>query len=161
MSSPSVHFDDSTSQVILITDLDSNASSPPNDTLEDGEVLRPKIDLEMSAKILEMAKTPIVDPKSSLTLINNWGDQLSPEAVTALAQNIARSAVDKLQRVANREDRHKDFVATLRKERDDVQSRIDNALSTAEAAWDRRLTEALESQEAEHRTNLEAVRAGS
>ena len=84
MSSPSVHFDDSTSQVILITDLDSNASSPPNDTLEDGEALRPKIDLEMSAKILEMAKTPIVDPESSLTLINNWGDQLSPEAVTAL-----------------------------------------------------------------------------
>ena len=161
MSSPSVHFDDSTSQVILITDLDSNTSSPPNDTLEDGEVLRPKVDLEMSAKILEMAKTPIVDPESSLTLINNWGDQLSPEAVTALAQNIARSAVDKLQHVVNREDRHKDFVATLRKKRDDVQSHIDNALSTAEAAWDRRLTEALESQEAEHRTNLEAVRAGS
>ena len=137
MSSPSVHFDDSTSQVILITDLDSNASSPPNDTLEDGEVLQPKIDLEMSAKILEMAKTPSVDPESSLTLISNWGDQLSPEAVTALAQNIARSAVDKLQRAANREDRHKDFVATLRKERDDVQSRIDNALSQAEATWDR------------------------
>ena len=161
MSSPSVHFDDSTSQVILITDLDSNTSSPPDDTLEDGEVLRPKIDLEMSAKILEMAKTPIVDPESSLTLINNWKDQLSPEAVTALAQNIARSAVDKLQRVANRDDRHKEFVATLRKERDDVQNRIDSALSTAEAAWDRRLAEALESQEAEHRTNLEAVRAGS
>ena len=116
MSSPSVHFDDSTSQVILITDLDSNASSPLNDTLEDGEVLRPQIDLEMSAKILEMAKTPIVDPESSLTLINNWKDQLSPEAVTALAQNITRSAVDKLQRAANHEDRHKDFVATLRKE---------------------------------------------
>ena len=104
MSSPSVHFDDSTSQVILITDLDSTTSSPPNDALEDGEVLRPKIDLEMSAKILEMAKTPIVDPESSLTLISNWGDQLSPEAVTALAQNIARSAVDKLQRAANCED---------------------------------------------------------
>ena len=161
MSSPSVHFDDSTSQVILITDLDSNASSPPDDTLEDGEMLRPKIDLEMSAKILEMAKTPIVDPESSLTLINNWKDQLSPEAVTALAQNIARSAVDKLQCAAHREDRHKDFVATLRKERDDVQKRIDDALSTAEATWDRRLTTALESQEAEHRTNLEAVRAGS
>ena len=161
MSSSSVHFDDSTSQVILITDLNSNASSPPNDALEDGEMLQPKIDLEMSAKILEMAKTPIVDPESSLTLINNWGDQLSPEAVTALAQNIARSAVDKLQRAANHEDRHKEFVATLRQERDDVQGRIDNALSTAEAAWDRRLAEALESQEAEHRTNLEAVRAGS
>ena len=161
MSSPTVHFDDSTSQVILITDLDSNASSPPNDTLEDSEVLRPKIDLEMSAKILEMAKTPIVDPESSLTLINNWGDQLSPEAVTALAQNIARSSVDKLQHAINREDRHKEFIASLRKERDDVQHRIDDALSTAETAWDRRLTEALESQEAEHRTNLEAVRAGS
>ena len=34
-------------------------------------------------------------------------------------------------------------------------------MSTAETAWDRRLTEALASQEAEHRTNLEAVRAGS
>ena len=137
MSSPTVHFDDSTSQVILITDLDSNASSPPNDTLEDGEVLRPQIDLEMSAKILEMAKTPIVDPESSLTLINNWKHQLSAEAVTALAENIARSAVDKLQRTANREDRHKEFVATLRKERDDIQNRVDRALSTAEATWDR------------------------
>ena len=149
MSPPTVHFDDSTSQVILITDLDSTTSSPPNDTLEDGEVLRPQIDLEMSAKVLEMAKTPIVDPESSLTLINNWKDQLSPEAVTALAQNIARSAVDKLQRAISREDRHKEFVATLHKERDDVQDRIDKALSTAEAAWDRRLAETLESQEAE------------
>ena len=34
-------------------------------------------------------------------------------------------------------------------------------MSTAEAAWDRRLTEALASREAEHRTNLEAIRAGS
>ena len=161
MSPPTVHFDDSTSQVILITDLDSNASSPPNDTLEDGEVLRPKIDLEMSAKILEMAKTPIVDPESSLTLINDWKDQLSTEAVTALAQNIARSAVDKLQRTIDREDRHKSFVAALREERDDVQNRINRALSEAEAAWDRRLAETLASQEAEHRTNLEAVRAGS
>jgi hypothetical protein len=146
MSPPTVHFDDSTSQVILITDLESNASSPPNDTLEDGEVLRPQIDLEMSAKVLEMAKTPIIDPESSLTLIDNWKDQLSTEAVTALAQNIARSAVDKLQRAANCEDRHKDFVATLRRERDDVQNRIDGALSAAEAAWDRRLAKALESQ---------------
>ena len=125
MSPPTVHFDDSTSQVILITDLDSNASSPPHDALEDGEVLRPQIDLEMSAKVLEMAKTPIVDPESSLTLINNWKDQLSTEAVTALAQNIARSAVDKLQRAIDREDRHKNFVAALREERDDVQNRID------------------------------------
>ena len=69
--SPTVHFDDSTSQVILITDLDSAASSPPDDTLEDSEVLRPQIDLEMSAKVLEMSKTPIVDPQSSLTLIDN------------------------------------------------------------------------------------------
>ena len=161
MSSPTVHFDDSTSQVILITDLDSNASSPPNDTLEDGEALQPQIDLKMSAKILEMAKTPIIDPESSLTLISNWKHQLSAEAVTALAENIARSAVNKLQRAANREDRHKEFVTTLRKERDNIQDRIDGALSTAEAAWDRRLTEALEAQEAEHRTNLEAVRAGS
>ena len=161
MSSPTVHFDDSTSQVILITDLDSNTSSPPDDTLEDGEVLRPQIDLEMSAKILEMAKTPIIDPESSLTLISNWKHQLSAEAVTALAENIARSAVDKLQRATNREDRHKEFVTTLRKERDNIQDRIDGALSTAEAAWDRRRTEALEAQEAEHRTNLEAVRAGS
>ena len=161
MSPSTVHFDDTTSQVILITDLDSNASSPPNDTLEDGEVLRPQIDLEMSAKVLEMAKTPIVDPESSLTLINNWKDQLSTEAVTALAQNIACSAVDKLQRAIDREDRHKNFIAALREERDNVQGRIDQALSTAEAAWDRRLAEALVSQEAEHRTNLEAVRAGS
>ena len=78
MSPSTVHFDDTTSQVILITDLDSNTSSPPDDTLENGEVLRPQIDLEMSAKVLEMAKTPIVDPESSLTLINNWKDQLSP-----------------------------------------------------------------------------------
>ena len=69
--SPTVHFDNSTSQVILITDLDSTTSSPPNDVLEDGEVLRPQIDLEMSAKVLEMSKTPIVDPQSSLTLIDN------------------------------------------------------------------------------------------
>ena len=161
MSPPTVHFNDSTSQVILITDLDSNASSPPHDTLEDREVLRPQIDLKMSAKVLEMAKTPIVDPESSLTLINNWKDQLSTKAVTALAQNIARSAVDKLQRAIDREDQHKNFVAALREERDDVQNRIDRALSTAEAAWDCRLTEALASQEAKHRTNLEAVRAGS
>ena len=39
MSPSTVHFDDSASQVILITDLDSNASSPPHDMLEDGEVL--------------------------------------------------------------------------------------------------------------------------
>ena len=71
MSPSTVHFNDTTSQVILITDLDSNASSPPDDTLEDGKVLQPQIDLEMSAKVLEMAKTPIVDPESSLTLINN------------------------------------------------------------------------------------------
>ena len=116
MSSPTVHFDDSTSQVILITDFDSTASTPPHDVLEDGEVLRPQIDLEMSAKVLEMAKTPIVDPESSLTLINNWKDQLSTEAITALAQNIARSAVDKLQRAIDREDRHKNFVAALREE---------------------------------------------
>ena len=161
MSPSTVHFDDTTSQVILITDLDSNASPPPNDTLEDGEVLRPQIDLEMSTKVLEMAKTPIVDPESSLTLINNWKDQLSTEAVTALAQNIARSAVDKLQRAIDREDRHKNFVAALREEQDNVQGRIDQALSTAEAAWDRRLAETLVSQEAEHCTNLEAVRAGS
>ena len=113
MSSPTVHFDVSTSQVIFITDLNSNASSPPDDTLEDSEVLRPQIDLEMSAKVLEMAKTPIVDPESSLTLINNWKDQLSSEAVTALAQNITRSAVDKLQRAIDHEDRHKNFVAAL------------------------------------------------
>ena len=161
MSSPTVHFDDSTSQVILITDLHSNASSPPHDTLEDGEVFRSQVDLEMSAKVLEMAKTPIVDPESSLTLINNWKDQLSTEAVIALAQNIARSAVDKLQRAIDREDRHKNFVATLRAERDDVQSRVDQAVATAEESGDRRLAEALAAQEAEHRVNLEAVRAGS
>ena len=157
MSPPTVHFDNSTSQVILITDLDSNASSPPDDTLEDGEVIRPQIDLEMSAKVLEIAQTPIVDPESSLTLINNWKDQLSTEAVTALAQNIACSAVNKLQHAIDREDQHKNFVAALREERDDVQNRINRALSAAEAAWDRRLMEALASQEAEHRTNLEAV----
>ena len=115
----------------------------------------------MLAKVLEMAKTPIVDPESSLTLINNWKDQLSAEAVTALAQNIARSAVDKLQHAIDREDRHKNFVTALREERDDVQNRIDRALSEAKATWDRRLAETLVSQEAEHRTNLEAVRAGS
>ena len=34
-------------------------------------------------------------------------------------------------------------------------------MATAEATWDRRLTEALATQEFKHRTNLEAVRAGS
>ena len=34
-------------------------------------------------------------------------------------------------------------------------------MATAEATWDRRLTETLATQEAEHRVNLEAVRAGS
>ena len=85
MSSSTVHFDDSTSQVILITDLNSATSSPPNDTLENSEVLRPPIDFEMSAKILELSKVPIVDPQSSLTLIDNWKDRLSTEAVAALA----------------------------------------------------------------------------
>ena len=161
MSSPTVHFDDSTSQVILITDLNSAASSPPDDKLEDGEVLRPPIDLEMSAKILELSKVPIVDPQSSLTLIDNWQDRLSVEAIAALAQNIARSAVSKLRHAIDHEDRHKAFVASLRKERDDTQECIDQALATAKATWDRRLVEALASQEAEHRTNLNAVRAGS
>ena len=115
----------------------------------------------MSAKVLEMSKIPIINPQSSLTLIDNWKDQLSTEAVAALAQNIARSAVGKLHRAIDHEDRHKAFVATLRKERDDTQERIDQALATAKATWDRRLTEALTAQEAEHRTNLDAVRAGS
>ena len=74
MSSSTVHFDDSTTQTILITDLSSPTPSLANDTLEDGEVLRPPIDLEMSAKILELSKVPIVDPQSSLTLIDNWKD---------------------------------------------------------------------------------------
>ena len=161
MQSSTVHFDDSTSQVILITDLDAPASPSPNDMLKDGEVLRPPIDLKMSAKILELSKVPIIDPQSSLTLIDNWKDQLSTKAVAALAQNIARSAVDKLQHAIDHEDRHKAFVASLRKERDDTQERIDQALATAEATWDRRLTEALASQEAEHRTNLDTIRAGS
>ena len=104
MSSPTVHFDDSTSQVILITDLDSPATSPPDDTLEDGKELRPPIDLEMSAKILELSKVPIVNPQSSLTLIDNWKDQLSTEAIAALAQNIARSAVRKLCHTIDHED---------------------------------------------------------
>ena len=103
-SSPTVHFDDSTSQVILITDLNSATSSPPDDTLEAGEVLQPAIDLEMSAKILELSKVPIVDPQSSLTLIDNWKDRLSTEAIAALAQNIARSAVSKLRHTTDHED---------------------------------------------------------
>ena len=161
MSSPTVHFDDSTSQVIHITDLDSTTSSPPNDMLEDGEMLQPAIDLEMSAKVLELSKVPIVDPQSSLTLIDNWKDRLSTKAIAALAQNIARSAVGKLRHAIDHEDRHKAFVTALRKERDDTQERIDQALATAEATWDRRLAEALATQEAEHRTNLDTVRAGS
>ena len=161
MSSPTVHFDDSTSQVILLTDLDSTPSPSPDDTLEDGEVFRPPIDLEMSAKILELSKVPIVDPQSSLTLIDNWKDRLSTEAVAALAQNIARSAVGKLRHTIDHEDRHKAFITALRQERDDVQERIDQALATAEATWDRRLMDALATQEAEHRTNLDAVRAGN
>ena len=161
MSSSTVHFDDSTTQTILITDLSPSTPSPANDTLEDGEVLRPAIDLEMLAKILELSKVPIVDPQSSLTLIDNWKDRLSDEAVAALSKNIARSAVDKLRRAIDLDDRHKTFVASLRKERDDTQERIDQALATAEATWDRRLTEALATQESEHRVNLEAVRAGS
>ena len=161
MSPPTVHFDDSTSQVILITDLDSAASSPPDDTLEDGEVLRPQIDLEMSAKVLEMSKVPIIDPQSSLTLIDNWKDQLSTEAIAALAQNITRSAVSKLRHAIDHEDRHKTFVATLQKDRDDTQERIDQALATAKTTWDRRLAEALAAQEAKHHTSLDAIRAGS
>ena len=161
MSSPTVHFDDSTSQVILIANLDSDSSSPPHDALEDGEVLRPTIDLEMSAKILELSKIPIIDPQSSLTLIDNWKDRLSTEAIAALAQNIARSAVDKLHHAIDHEDRHKAFVASLQKERDDAQERIDQALAMAETTWDRRLAEALASQEFEHRTTLDAVRARS
>ena len=113
MSSPTVHFDDSTSQVILITNLDSPASSPPNDTLEDGEMLQLQIDLEMLAKILKLSKFPIVDPQSSLTLIDNWKDQLSTEAIAALAQNIARSAVNKLCHAIDHEDRHKAFITSL------------------------------------------------
>ena len=128
MSSPTVHFDDSTSQVILITDLDPSIPSPSNDMLEDGEVLRPPIDLEMSAKVLELSKVPIVDPQSSV------------EAIAALAQNIARSAVDKLRHAIDHEDRHKAFVASLRKERDNTQERISQAVATAEATWDHRLT---------------------
>ena len=115
----------------------------------------------MSAKILELSKVPIVDPQSSLTLIDNWKDRLSDKAVAALAQNIARSAVGKLRHAIDHEDRHKAFVASLRKERDDTQERIDRALATAEATWDRRLVEALAMQESEHRVNLEAIRARS
>ena len=116
MDSPTVHINDLTSQVILITDLDSHTSSPPDDMLEDGEMLRPLIDLEMSAKVLELSNVPIVDPQSSLTLIDNWKDQLSTEAVAALAQNIACSAVSKLRHALDHEDRHKAFIASLRKE---------------------------------------------
>ena len=115
----------------------------------------------MSAKVLEMSKVPIVDPQSSLTLIDNWKDQLSTEAIAALAQNIAHSAISKLHHAIDCKDRHKAFIATLREERNDVQECIDQALSTAKTAWDHRLAEALASQEAEHRTNLNAVRAGS
>ena len=122
MDSPTVHFDNSTSQVILITDLKSPTSSPPNDMIKDGEVLRPPVDLEMSAKILELSKVSIVDPQSSLTLIDNWKDRLSTEAIAALAQNIARSAVGKLCHAIDHEDRHKAFVASLRKEQDDTQA---------------------------------------
>ena len=129
--------------------------------LEDGEVLRPPVDLEMLTKILELSKVPIINPQSSLTLIDNWKDRLSTEAVAALAQNIACSAVGKLHHAIDHEDRHKAFVASLQKERDDTQERIDQALATAKATWDRRLTEALASQEVEHRTNLDAVRARS
>jgi hypothetical protein len=96
MSSPAVHFDDSTSQVILITDLDSDASSPPNDTLEDSEVLRPLIDLEMSAQILELSKVPIVDPQSSLTLIDNWKDRLSTEAIAASSGKTSPANITKV-----------------------------------------------------------------
>ena len=116
MSPPTVHFDDSTSQVILITDLEPPTLSPSNDAPEDGEVLRPPIDLEMSAKVLELSKVPIIDPQSSLTLIDNWKDRLSDEAIAALAQNIARSAVGKLRHAIDHEDWHKAFVASLRKE---------------------------------------------
>ena len=161
MSSPTVHFNDSTSQIILITDLNPSTPSSTNDALEDGEVLRPPIDLKMSAKILELSKVPIVDPQSSLTLINNWKDRLSDEAVAALAQNIARSAVGKLRHAIDHEDRHKAFVTSLRKEQDDTQERIDQALAVAEATWDRRLAETLASQEAEHHVSLDAIRAGS
>ena len=115
----------------------------------------------MSAKILELSKVPIVDPQSSLTLIDNWKDQLSTEAIAALAQNIACSAVRKLRNAIDHEDQHKAFVTALRKERDDTQERIDQALAAAEATWDRRLAEALATQEAKHRTSLNAVRAGS
>ena len=112
-SSPTVHFDDSTSQVILITNLAPAISSPANDSLEDGEEFQPPIDLEMSAKVLELSKVPIVDPQTSLTLIDNWKDRLSTEAVAALAQNIAHSAVGKLRHAIDHEDRHKAFVASL------------------------------------------------
>ena len=161
MSSPTVHFDDSTSQVIPITDLHPSTPSSSNDALEDGEVLRPPIDLEMSAKILELSKVPIVNPQSSLTLIDNWKDRLSDEAVAALAQNIAHSAVSKLRHAIDHEDQHKAFIASLRKERDNTQERIDQALAEAEATWDRRLAETLATQEAEHCVSLDAVRAGS
>ena len=60
----------------------------------------------MSAQILELSKVPIIDPQSSLTLIDNWKDRLSTKAVAALAQNIARSAVGKLRHAIDHEDRH-------------------------------------------------------
>ena len=78
-----------------------------------------------------------------------------------MAQNIARSAVGKLRHTIDHEDQHKAFVASLRKERDDTQKCIDQALATAETTWDRRLTEALAMQESEHCVNLKAVQAGS
>ena len=172
MSTPSVHFkvaptssDEAlytASQTILITNHTSIASTPPpNDTLEAREIVRPIIDLEMLANVIELAKVPIVEQKGSLNLLTNFADRLTPKAVATLAQSITRAAVKKLDTAVDRDTRHKDFVTSLRQQKDLSQSRIDNALLEAKTNWEQHMATALTDQQANHLVNIKAVRASS
>ena len=94
MSTPTVHFEAAStfdenlytnSQTILITNHASIASTPSlDDTLKASEIVRPKIDLKMSANVIKLTKVPIVEPKGSLNLFTNFADKLTPEATAAL-----------------------------------------------------------------------------
>ena len=146
------------SQTILITNHTSIASTPsPDDTLEAGKILQPKIDLKMSANIIELAKVPIVELKGSLNLLTNFTNKLTPKATAALAQSIARATIEKLDTAVDQDTCHRDFVASLHQQKDLTQERIDNALLEAEANWEQHMATALAKQQAKHMVSIEAI----
>ena len=172
MSSPTVHFNITsnsshkaiivTKQTILIIDHLSPSSTPlPDDALEPGEVIPPLYDLEMSAKIIELAKVPIIEPKGSLNLLNNFANKLTPDAVATLAKAVTQAAVAKLNDEANWVAHHQKFVKGLRRQMDLCQSRIDGTILDTKTAWEKWLTTSLKALQAEHQNHVQVIKTGA